>query len=351
MSAITVLITCYNGRAHLPDCLGSLFASQDAGMELNVVVVDNASTDDGPRFINENFPQVEVLRLPENRGFAGGNNAGWRYIRSRPTRTDYLAILNQDTIVQSGWLAALVGHLENRPAVAAGQAKILLWPGRDRINTAGNQSHYLGFGIVSGYGEEDNREFTESRQIDFASGAAMVVRTDALEQTGLFDDLFFLYLEDADLGWRLRQRGYRIDFVPGSVVWHKYAFQENYKYYYYLERNRWYLLGTYYKMPTLLLIAPAMMAMELGQVYFAWRNGVLGEKLRAWRYFFSAKNLSRLLARRREAQGRRLIGDRAFTESFVGRIEFSEIKSGLLDRVGNPLLNFYWRMVRRMIWW
>jgi GT2 family glycosyltransferase len=351
MTGVTVLIACYNGREYLADCLRSIFASVDPGVALNVVVVDSASSDDSPRFVEKNFPDVEVLRLPANRGFAGANNAGWNYIRRRPTHTDYLAILNQDTLVQSGWLASLVGHLENRPAVAAAQAKVLLYPQTDRINTAGNQSHFLGFGFAGGYGEKNNGQFHESHEIDFPSGAAMILRTQTIEFAGLFDDQFFLYLEDADLGWKLRQLGYRIDFVPRAVVWHKYTFQRNYEYYYYLERNRWVLLATYYKTATLLLLAPALAAMEAGQIYFAWRNGVLGQKFRAWGYFLNPANMARLLRRRKAAQNRRRIGDREFTQSFIGRAEFSEIKSAMLDRVGNPILNSYWKLARRLIRW
>jgi hypothetical protein len=352
VTSVTILIACFNGKAHLEDCLRSVLASIDPGIALSIVVVDNASADGSAEFVDRAFPDVEVLRLPENRGFAGGNNAGWHYIQRRPTPTDYLAILNQDTIVQSGWLRALVDHLQNRPAVAVAQSKVLLWPQRDRINTVGNSSHFLGFGFMTGYGQINNGRFQQPRPIDFPSGAAMLIRAETLRPAGLFDDLFFLYLEDAELGWKLRQMGYRIEYVPQSVVWHKYAFRKDYqKHYYYLERNRWYLLATYYKTPTLLLLAPALLAMEVGQLFFAWRNGVLAEKFKAYQFFLCPAQLSRLLHRRREAQHRRKISDRAFTRSFIARVEFPELKSLLLDRIGNPMLNAYWQIVRKFIWW
>ena len=143
------------------------------------------------------------------------------------------------------------------------------------------------------------------REIDFPSGAATVIRRQAIGDQPLLDDEFFLYLEDAELGWRLRQLGFRIDYVPTAVVWHQYAFHHDYRFYFFLERNRWYLLAMYYKTPTLLLILPAIVAMEIGQLYFAWRNRVLGEKLKACAFFFDSSNLSNLLARRRLAQTRR----------------------------------------------
>jgi hypothetical protein len=91
--------------------------------------------------------------------------------------------------------------------------------------------------------------------------------------------------------------------------------------------------------------------MELGQVYFSWLNGVLDQKIRAWRYFLSAESLSNLRRRRREARNRRRISDREFTRDFVGEIEFSEIKSKTLRRIGNPLLRAYWAIARRLIFW
>jgi GT2 family glycosyltransferase len=348
---VVVLIVCFNGQSHLAECLNSVLASDDDGISRHVLVVDNGSSDGSAAFLEANFPQVQLLRLPLNRGFAGGNNAGWQHIHERFPNVDYIALLNQDTIVQSGWLAELTGYLEHRPVVAAAQAKVLLWPQKNLINTAGNHSHFLGFGFTSGYGQQQSARFDDVQEIDFPSGAAVMIRARTLRRVGLFDELFFLYLEDADLGWKLRQLGYRIAFVPSAVVWHKYEFQSEYRFYYYLERNRWYLLATYYKTPTLLLLAPAMALMELGQFYFAWRNKALDQKLQACAFFFSYKNLSRLLTRRREAQRRRRIGDRAFLRPFSDTIDFAEIKSHLLQRIGNPLLGTYWRIARRLIVW
>jgi len=349
--SVFVLIVCYNGRDHLADCLNSIVASDDRGIHPQILVVDNASTDGSAEFLRENFPQIELLQLKRNLGFAGGNNAGWRFILEHHPDVDYVTLLNQDTIVQSGWLAELAGYLKNRPAVAAAQARIMLWPQRELINTAGNHSHFLGFGFVSGYGQPTSERFEHVAEIDFPSGAAVMIRASALRRAGLFDDLFFQYLEDADLGWKLRQLGYRIAFVPSAVVWHKYAFQRGYPFYFHLERNRWFLLATYYKTPTLLLLAPALAAMEAGQFYFAWRNGRFLQKLKACLFFLRPENLARLLDRRRQAQRCRRIGDRAFVAPFSGRIDFSELRSDLLKYVGNPLLAGYWRIARSLIVW
>jgi GT2 family glycosyltransferase len=348
---VAVLIVSFNGREHLRDCLESVLASDDGILIKYVAVVDNASDDASADLVEQEFPQVGLVRCSRNLGFAGGNNAGWDHIRTKYPQVDYVALLNQDTIVESGWLEPLVEHLEGQPTVGVAQPKLLLHPQTDRINTFGNQSHFLGFGFITGYGRVDNGEFQSVSAIDFPSGAAFMVRSDILHRFGLFDELFFLYLEDADLGWKLRQMGYDVEVVPGSRVWHKYEFGKNFRHYYYLERNRWYLLATYYKTATLLLLMPALLLMEAGQIYFACRNHLLGQKLRAVGFFLNIRNLGRLLRQRRQAQRRRIIRDRDFTAPFTGNVDFSELNSVLLKRVGNPILSTYWRFARKVMFW
>jgi GT2 family glycosyltransferase len=351
MMEVVLLIACYNGRRCIGDCLQSLLESGDTGIQTRIIVADNASDDGSADFISQQFPAVELLRLRANVGFTGGINAGWEYARRKFPEAAYIAILNQDIIARAGWLAALVSHLQLNPGIAAVQPKVLLWPQKDCFNTAGNQSHFLGFGLVTAYGQPDTGAFDHPREIDFPSGAATVIRRQSLGDQPPLYDLFFLYLEDAELGWRLRQLGLRIDYVPAAAVWHQYAFHHDYRFYFFLERNRWYLLAMYYKTPTLLLLMPAIAAMEVGQLYFAWRNGVLGQKFRACAFFLDSSNLSKLLVRRRVAQARRRISDREFVRHFTAEVDLPELHSKVLRYIGNPLLRAYWRSVRPLIFW
>jgi hypothetical protein len=351
MTEVVLLIACYNGRTCIGDCLRSLDEANPAGMLVRIIVADNASGDGSAEMVASEFPGVDLIRLPGNLGFTGGINAAWRFSREKYPSAPYVAVVNQDIIARPGWLDALVAHLEQNSAAAAAQPKVLLWPNKDQFNTAGNESHYLGFGLVTAYGQRDAGQFDAPREIDFPSGAAVLIRAEALEGRDLLDEEFFLYLEDAELGWRLRQLGYRIDYVPSSAVWHQYTFRQDYRFYFFLERNRWYLLAMYYKTPTLVLLLPAMIAMELGQFFFAWKNGVLRQKIKACAYFMFPPNLSALLKRRRLAQSRRRIRDREFVRHFVEEIDLPELRSTVLRRIGNPMLGFYWRMVRPLIFW
>jgi GT2 family glycosyltransferase len=313
--------------------------------------VDNASSDDSVSRAVRRFPQVEVIHSPANRGFAGGNNLGWDHIRRTRPGVRYLALLNQDTIVTSGWLNALVGFLERHPRAGCAQSRLMLYPQTQVFNSAGNRSHFLGFGFTTGYGEHDRQQYDQPRTIDFPSGAACVVRTELLHQLGLFDEAYFLYMEDAELGWKLRLAGYDTVYVPDSIVYHKYGFGRNPQFYYYVERNRWWLLLTYYRMPTLLLLMPALVVMEAGQLFFAARSGHLQQKLRGYGYFVNRHNLRRLRRTRRAAQQRRVAGDAELMAGFSGTIISPELTSPLLRYLANPFFAFYWRIVRRLIVW
>jgi len=348
---VAVLIVCYNGRRYLDDCLGSVLADEEAGVAAHVVVVDNASADGSADYVAERFPQVELIRSPANLGFAGGNNLGWEHIRRKWPGLDYLVLLNQDTIVERGWLGPLAGFLAAHPDAGCVQPKLMMHPQTDRFNTSGNRSHFLGFGFVGDCGEPDRGQLTGPREVAFASGAAMMIRAELLRTGRLFEGAFFMYLEDAELCWRLGQAGHASYVIPDSVVFHKYAYGGNVRHYYYIERNRWFLVGTYYRLPTLLLLAPAAVVMELGQLAFAIGRGAAWQKLRSWGFFLTPAGLGLLLRRRREARRRRAVSDRRFTRTFCGRIDFPPLSGPLVRLVANPVLGAYWAAARRLIFW
>jgi GT2 family glycosyltransferase len=351
MLEAVVLIVSYNGRRYLDECLASVLASDDGPLRRHVLVVDNASSDGTAAYLAQSWPQVHCVGSTENLGFAGGNNLGWEEIQRSYPNAKYVALLNQDTVVASGWLKALIEFLEEHPNVGIAQSKLMLHQQPDCFNTVGNVSHFLGFGFTTACGDRDQGQYDEPRPIDFPSGAAFAIAAEQLRRWGLFDGSYFLYLEDADIGWKLRQLGLLNMYVPSSVVYHKYEFKADYRNYYFLERNRWWLLLVYYKLPTLLLLAPALIAMECGQLLFAAQHGILRQKLRAYGYYLSFPVARRLVQARREAQRRRRIGDREFLRSFTGRIQFVGLQSFLVRYIANPGFGAYWAVVRNLIWW
>jgi GT2 family glycosyltransferase len=348
---VAVIVVAYNACGDLNACLTSVFRSPDPGIVKHVIVVDNASTDGSAELVRSRFPQATLLVCDTNRGFAGGNNAGWEFVRQRLPRVRYVVLLNQDALVAEDWLPPTIECLERHPQAAAVQSKLLLYPETSRINSLGNRSHYLGFGYVTRFGELDSPSPAGPVEIDFASGAAVVLRRSLLEDVGLFDDRLFMYLEDMDLCWKLRQLGYAVYLVPDSVVFHKYAPTAPVRNYYYLERNRWLLLLTYYRLATLVLLLPALAFMEAGQWVFALRHRLLAQRGRVYAYFLSGRALLHLARRRRTAQARRRLSDRAFARRFAGAIHLPGMDSKLLTWVANPILSLWWHVVRRVMFW
>jgi GT2 family glycosyltransferase len=220
----------------------------------------------------------------------------------------------------------MVEYMQANVDVAIVQPKIRLHSNYKnsghRINTAGNESHFLGFGFVTAFNELDDGRYDKVRSIDFASGAAQMTRIDLIRNYGLFDESMFMYLEDTELSWKMRQLGYKVMYVPESLVYHKYDPTKTLNFIYHFEKNRFWLLFSYYKIPTLILIAPAALFMEIGLLGYSILNGCLKEKIRSYWFFLRRNNFKGLLQNRKTVKARRKVTDRIFVENHVGVITF-----------------------------
>ena len=148
---------------------------------------------------------------------------------------------------------------------------------------------------------------------------------------------------------KARQAGYEVHLVPRSVVYHKYTSRAHVTMYYWLERNRWLLVLVYYRLSTLALLLPAFVLMELGQWMFAWRHGLLRSRVRVYRWFVAPAHLRMLWRARRRAAVTRKLSDRQFLRGHCGEIHTPALNSWLLKHLGNPILDLYWRVVRRIL--
>ena len=347
---LAVIIVAHNSRDDLPGCLAGRDRWASDPIRVHTVIVDCASADGSADLVREQFPDIHLVEPGKNLGFAGGNNAGWDYIQTQFPNTQYVALLNPDTVPADHWLDPLIEHLEHHPGTATCQPLITLHDHPDRINTAGNRSHYLGFGLITRCNEPIPDDLA-TQPIGYSSGAAMLTRANLLTDHGLFEKEMFLYCEDTDLGWKLTQLGYQHDLIPQSCVAHKFQPSGSLKHYYYLERNRLWLLLVYFKGPTLLLLLPAILLMEIGQLLFAMTSGRLHDKLRSWAYFFKWDHRQHIRAQRIAAQQRRTISDKNFTRAFVGGIDHPALRSPLVRFIANPLFAVYWWLARRVIFW
>jgi GT2 family glycosyltransferase len=189
------------------------------------------------------------------------------------------------------------------------------------------------------------------RDIAYASGAGMLMRSSMMREIGLLDEELFAYHEDLEFSWRARLAGWRVALAPKSEVFHKYEFSRSIKKYFWMERNRFIVMLRMYRIPTLLITLPAFLAMEIGLWAFAFKGGWWREKLRAYAHFLSPGAWKRLLDARRRAQELRKIGDREATKLFTGSILFQQMQPTLLTRVANPLFSLYWGLARLVIFW
>ena len=346
MPHVVILITCYNGRQYLDDLFNSLRDCASANIKQTIVMVDNASTDRSGEDTRTNFPFVDIVRLEPNAGFTGGNNFGYQHIKQVYPDADYIVLLNTDTVVTPGWLEPLVAVMKENLDVGSVQPKILLHDQPDRINTAGNRSHILGFGMMTGYNFSAKSYYNTQRNIAFPSGCCVMLRVSLLKEIGLFDTEYFMYLEDAELGWKIRLAGYKNLYCPEAQIYHKYIANAPYKYFYYLERNRFLLLLTYYQLSMILLLLPLIFLMEMGMIVFSLLIGKLPDKLRSYAYFLKQKNLKRLEIKRKMVQKNRKINDLSLTSIFVTSIDIPTGSPFLLRYVAVPLMTIYWRIIR-----
>ncbi len=217
---VTIVIVNWNGRALMEACLPSVLATRYPHFE--TLVVDNASTDGSVDWLRARHPGVKTLALPENRGFCGGNNAG-----IRATLSPYVVLLNNDVEVEAGWLDPLVAWMDAHPRCAAAQPKLLRHDRRDVFEYAGACGGFLdrlGYPFTRGRlfetMERDRGQYDAPRRVFWATGAALVLRRDALERVGLLDEGFFMHMEEIDLCWRLQHAGYEVWAVPQGRVYH-----------------------------------------------------------------------------------------------------------------------------------
>ena len=220
MSKTKVVILNWNGRAHLERYLPSVV--RHTMPQYGVVVADNGSTDSSLEYVAETFPEVEIVRLDRNYGFAEGYNRALQEIEA-----EYYVLLNSDVEVTEGWCEKLVEALDADPQLAAVAPKLLADTDRERFEYAGASGGFidiLGYpfcrGRILSTTELDEGQYDDPREVFWASGAAFACRAEVFKSEGGFDGEFFAHMEEIDLCWRIQSSGYRIGIEPRATVYH-----------------------------------------------------------------------------------------------------------------------------------
>ncbi|HEY3607612.1 MAG TPA: glycosyltransferase [Pseudonocardiaceae bacterium] len=221
LPTVSVIVVNYRGARDTITCLTALRNDLDYPADrLQVVCVENGSGDDSARLIRAAVPGVTLVESPTNLGFAGGCNLGARHATG-----EVLALLNNDARPDQNWAQAAVAVLRADPTVAAVASKVLDWTG-ERVDFADAGLTWFGMGYKPDAGrplsELDADRIDTPRDVLFATGSAMFVRKDVFDSLGGFDERFFMFYEDVDLGWRLNLRGWRVRYQPASIAYHRH---------------------------------------------------------------------------------------------------------------------------------
>jgi GT2 family glycosyltransferase len=310
----SVIIPTWNGARFLAPCLRALRSQTNRDFE--VLVVDNGSTDD-TRTVLAGFPEVEVVALPENRGFAAACNVGLRQARG-----EVLVLLNNDTAAEPGWLGALVAALDRHPEAGMAQPKVRLFDRRDTLHTTGDTVDWAGMPANRGVWQLDRGQWDDQRDVFGANAAAAAYRRAMLDDVGLLAEAFGSYLEDVDLAFRGRMRGWTCVFVPEAIVYHHVSATGGGPLAsYYVARNRWWLLARCFPARLLRRHFGAILAAQGHVAADALRHG-RGAAARATLrgLVVGAVTWPRMLPARRAIQGRRTVDD-ATLEGWLTRLD------------------------------
>jgi hypothetical protein len=217
---VAVVILNWNGVKYLKQFLPSVLASTWPGLE--IVVGDNASSDDSLAFIKANYPAIRIIQNDKNYGFTGGYNRVLSQVDA-----DYYILLNSDVEVEPGWIEPVVSLMEGDPLIAAAAPKILSFAQKDQFEHAGAAGGFIdSFGYPFCRGrmfyevEQDLGQYEQSGEVFWASGASLFIKKKYWNEVGGFDEYFFAHMEEIDLCWRLKNMGYKVMYCAQSTIYH-----------------------------------------------------------------------------------------------------------------------------------
>ncbi len=218
--SVALVILNWSGKHFLEKFLPSVVLSDYENLE--VIVADNASTDDSIQFLEQRYPSIKIILNGANEGFAKGYNTALKQVTA-----DYYILLNSDVQVTPGWITPVISLMETDKAIAACQPKILSFENKNKFEYAGASGGWIdkfGYpfnrGRIFDFCENDEGQYNNISQIFWATGAAMFLRASVFHEQNGFDEYFFAHQEEIDLCWRMQRAGHKIFVVPSSVVYH-----------------------------------------------------------------------------------------------------------------------------------
>lgn len=261
-----LIIVNFNGASFIGECLNSIF--NQTYKNLQVLVVDNNSSDESVKFIKENYPEVEVLLNRQNKGYGGAINKAVKKGLKKYGNIDYFGILNNDLRLDDEWLESLINYGEQKKqcGILAGKMFIYHWP--KYINSTGTLVNYFGSGWDRDFFELDQECHTESGEVLSVSGGATLIKKGVFDAVGFFESKYFMYYEDVDFCFRAwKFSDYSVDYVKDAKVYHRFSASGgllSQKKHFYLKRSRFIFILRNYPIGFLIRIIPQITKYEFG---------------------------------------------------------------------------------------
>jgi len=339
---VSVIVLNYNAGKLLLNCIESV--KKSAYKNLEIIVVDNISTDKSQKVCKEKYPDIKLIQNDENFGYCEGNNIG-----IREAEGDYIIILNPDTIVESNWIEELISAYNNF-GEGLYQPKILSLDKTEILQSTGNMLHIFGFGFAKDKGKNDNLVETDIKKIGYASGTCLFTSRNVLEKVGLLDSFLFLYHDDLDLGWRASQIGINSYYVPKSKIYHieSYSLKWSAKKFYWLERNRKYCLLTHYSKNTYAKMYSSLCLVDLFVWFFYLSKGFLGAKIKA--ELDIRRNRKFIETKYQELEKKKTVPDEKLIQEFSDEIFVpTNVSDTFMNKSFNSILSKLSKKVKKKI--
>ena len=331
LPSASVIVVGFNSRRYLNDCLGSVLR-QDYPGSVEVLFVDNQSTDGSAEFVRAAFPEVHVLETGGNLGYAGGNNYG-----ARVAIGSALVFLNPDTIAESDWLRELIAPLADDPTIGLTTSKITLMSDPEVINTCGNDVSLAGVATCRRIGQQAE-DVVVDEDVASVSGAAFAIKAQLFNHLGGFDDAFWMYVEDTDLSWRARRAGFRCLLAASSVVAHDYELKMSPRKIGCIERNRYRMLAKNLSGWSTVVLLPVLLASESVNWGWAIVNGPRYLMAKFLAVLWLISHIPELLKSHQNAKGIAQVPDAVVLRRHVITPPFTLLDGGFVGRAASAVI-------------
>lgn len=357
---IGVILINYQDYAakYLAACFASLKRQKLGNFSYRIYVVDNASSPESLNYLKVSYPDAYIF--PRSDGnYAAANNLGIKMALN--DGCDRFAIMNMDTELEENCLLEMAQALESDSQIGIVQAKILLYDqagknnSQPRLNSLGNLVHFLGFGFTRGYGkrEEDFDSFLRSAPYPeikgYASGCALMIKKEVVDKIQGYNEEYYMYHDDLELSLKARLVGYKIVLAPRALIYHKYEFKRSVKMIYYMERNRYLFIFSFYPWRLIALLFVPLLLMDIGMIFYSLLGGWFKDLAKVYRYYLKAETYRLISQERKNIKSFQTIPFKEVSKDFVGQIDFQEINNPILRYIANPILGLYWRLVKLII--